>query len=122
MTAMTEMSSGMSQVIDICKYSSLRKLLRITAWVMKFLENVRTRMERKATLKVKVGRRMTEEDVLLGLRPWMHHGSHVSCLIPSWAQGGGCVGKIPRVAHRSREIVFHRQFYCFDLSIVFGSS
>ena len=47
MVAMTETPIGVSQVIDINKYSTLRKLLRITAWVKRFVENLKAKKEGK---------------------------------------------------------------------------
>ena len=47
MVAVTETPIGVSQVIDINKYSTLRKLLRITAWVKRFVENLKAKKEGK---------------------------------------------------------------------------
>ena len=47
MVAVTETPIGVRQVIDINKYSTLRKLLRITAWVKRFVENLKAKKEGK---------------------------------------------------------------------------
>jgi len=47
MVAVAETPTGVSQVIDINKYSTLRKLLRVTAWVKRFVDNLKARKEGK---------------------------------------------------------------------------
>ena len=45
--AVTETPTGVSQMIDINKYSTLRKLLRVTTWVKRFVDNLKARKEGK---------------------------------------------------------------------------
>ncbi len=43
----TEGQNGISRIIDINRYSSLRKLLRVTAYVKRFIENLKQKAAKK---------------------------------------------------------------------------
>ena len=48
----TEVVTGISAVIDINDYSSLQRLVRVTAWVKRFLHNTRAKERRTGRLEV----------------------------------------------------------------------
>ena len=47
MTALEEKKSGVSEVIDINRFSSYNRLLRVTAWVFRFISNLKAKREGK---------------------------------------------------------------------------
>ena len=54
----TREKSGVHSIIEIERYSSLRKLLRVTAYVKRFIENIK---RKKAGVEMKVGRIEVDE-------------------------------------------------------------
>ena len=45
-----EVALGISNCMDICKYNSGLKLIKVTAWVLRFVENLMTKSTQKSTV------------------------------------------------------------------------
>ena len=47
MITITEEKKGVSQIVDIKKFSTLKRLINVTAWIRRFIENVKAKREKR---------------------------------------------------------------------------